>query len=75
MTSSQVAIHHVHVHVLSLNLNFENTVELLKITQGGGVKNILDGNMGGSILKISKVWGGGSFYFKLEIGKKFPAFR
>ena len=57
MTSSQVAIH--HVHVLSLNLNFENTVELLKITQGGGVKNILDGNMGGgSILKISKVWGG-----------------
>ena len=35
------------MHVLSLYRNFENTVELLKITQGGGgVKTILDGNMG-----------------------------
>ena len=51
---------------------FKNLLlELLKITQEGGVKNFWDGNMGGSILKMNKVWG--SFYFKVEIQKKFPA--
>ena len=46
VTSSYVAIH--HVHVLSLNLNFENLLELLKITQGGGgSKNFWTGIWGG----------------------------
>ena len=52
-----IALH--HVHVLSLNLNFENPVRIIEnyTRGGGGVKKILDGNIGGSILKMSKVWG------------------
>ena len=47
-------------HLLSLNLYFENPLRIIKnYTRRGGVKKNLDGNMGGSILKMSKVWGGG----------------
>ena len=38
MTSSKVAIH--HVHELSLNLNFEKTLKIIEnYTRGGGAKN------------------------------------
>ena len=42
-------------------------LELLKIIQGwGGVNKILDRNIGGSILKMSKVWGGGHFTLRYK---------
>ena len=53
---------------------FKNLLlELLKITQEGGGSKIFGTGIwgGGSILKMNKVWG--SFYFKVEIQKKFPA--
>ena len=48
-----------YFHLLSLNLYFENPLRIIEnYTRGGGVKKILDGNMGEGVnYEMSKVWG------------------
>ena len=47
-----------YFHLLSVNLNFENPLRIIENYTRGGSKIFGWEYGGGSILKISKVWGG-----------------